>query len=735
MTDDHPLFSFATLVRELGLAWTAISVYPPGHQARAGATDEALRQARGLAAATGSFAVGVTKEALMAGDERAGDAHARRLAGRLHELGIGVVRFGHETSAEELESFLVALRPRPGATRGADGELAARLADAGVHSVEVEAVDFSRLVASDDLESDPAAELDAHDGSLWERILGDQLDGAAVGTAAAPPSLAAVLELVNRYLPAETPAAGGPTSGGPAPTGGPDPDAPAAAPELVALARRLASAVGEHAEEATRRGRAQHLRQVGELVGALPRGLREEVLDAALERLGSTESGAATDALRGLETSAGAVDMVASLRRLRQAGRRLAGPAVQWLHGLVESGTLAETTTAVAGGEELAALLAEADDRPALRADEAVLELPPWRAVSPLPDSLRGEVRELAVHARPQALLRTLLELLEVSTDDTQAAAVMARLEQLFATLVQGMRISAAGALLAHLEHVATKRDDAAAAQVRRSLDRLAGESTAALLADLLPTLDDAETAQVRELVERLGEPLRRALLTALGEEEDRARRRVLFDFLVSLSAGVVDDARALLADERWYVVRNMIGLLRSVGNATAVPDLRGCLRHADPRVRSEALRALAELDAHPSADLLVPLLDDEDPRVATLAVQALGQTGRGGEPRALEPLLDLVTPLDPLGRNRELRVRALLALGEAGDPRVLPRIKRYFSALSVDHADERRAAFQSLQGYPPAARAPWLARGARSRDAEVRDLCRRLLREDRRDG
>lgn len=739
------MFSFTALVRELGLAWTAISVYPPGHRARAGAADEALRQVRGLAAATGGFAVGVAHDALVAGDERAEDAHARRLAARLHDLGVGVVRFGHDTSVGELEAFLTALRPRPGSADGDD--LGDRLAEAGVRHVEVEAVDFSKLVASDDLETDPAVVAEPAEESLWERILGEQMDGTGGAVSpGAPPSLAAVLELVNRYLPRGMeatdgergggPGGGGSGSGAPDAAGGPDPGAPPAAPELAALAKRLSQAAGEHAEEAARRGRVQQIRQVGELVGALPRGLREQVLDAALERIaaGADSGGGTADALDGLETGTGAVDMVASLRRLRRAGRRLAAPAVTWLHGLVEAGVLADPSTAVAGGAELEPLLAEADDRPALRGDEMVLELPPWCTVPPLPPEMDREVRELASHARPQALLRTLLELLAGASDATQAAAVMGRLEDLFASLVRGLRLSAAGALVDHLERFAAARDDAVGDEVRHSLQRLAGPGTAGLLVDLLPTVDDDETARLRELVERLGEPLRRALLAALGEEEDRSRRRVLFDFLAAMSATVVDVARALLSDERWYVVRNMIGLLRAVGDRAAVPDLRACLRHRDPRVRSEALRALGELDPHPPAAELTPLLEDDDPRVAALAVQALGQAGKG-DARALEPLLDLVVPLDPLGRNRELRVKALLALGDAGDPRVLPRIKRYFSALSVDHADERRAAFQSLRGYPPAARAPWLAKGVRSRDPEVRELCRRLAEEDRRHG
>jgi hypothetical protein len=40
---------------------------------------------------------------------------------------------------------------------------------------------------------------------------------------------------------------------------------------------------------------------------------------------------------------------------------------------------------------------------------------------------------------------------------------------------------------------------------------------------------------------------------------------------------------------------------------------------------------------------------------------------------------------------------------------------------------EERLAAFRALAGFPPGPRRPYLERGLRSRDPEVRELCRRL--------
>lgn len=234
----------------------------------------------------------------------------------------------------------------------------------------------------------------------------------------------------------------------------------------------------------------------------------------------------------------------------------------------------------------------------------------------------------------------------------------------------------------------------------------------------------DAELAELHELVAQIGPRLARHLLLALCEAEDRQRRRLLLEFLRRGSSDISVQARALLSDSRWYVVRNVVTLLQAIGGTEAIADLRRCLEHDDARVRIEALRALADLDRNLPRDQVARLLADPDPKVAERMAHVAGHLAAES---AVEPLLAIVTPLDPFGRQRALRIKALLSLGEIGDPRVLPQIKRYFGGFGVDAVEERRAAFQSLAGYPAAARSEWVEKGRSSRDAEIRIICDRL--------
>lgn len=720
-------FDSGDAIRELALAWKTLTVYPLSHPACNGATDEALRQVRGLAAPTGHFVLGVSRDALLVGDQRVEGSHSARVAARLHDLGVGVIRIGEGLRDEDLIGFLLALRPVRGPA--AEIPLATRLEQDGVRGIEVIPVDFSHVQATEDLTTPPSEEAPESPRSLWDRILGAQLAGGGPRAGAS-----AVLELLNRYLEGGAPAG----DGGAGPVGGGGSDGSpaievdetglAVGAELAALGRRLSDAVGDHVvANLGKSAGIGALRQVGELVGALPRGLREQVLDAAIARI--ADHGNSRLAFAELQTSTAAIDLVSSLRRVRGEGRRLSRATLDWLGGLLEADTLAQSSPVAATAEELKRLAGEPDDLPALRSDEALLELPSGAVRLSASAALRAELAALAPHAQLQMLLATLLELLGRCRNADQARAVTTRLEHLVLTLIRGLKVRPAAALLRHLAATLERSPDGPMAdELRRTLERLAGPSTVELLVDLLPGLTHDEASELRELVDLLGDRLTRNLLIGLCEQEDRSRRRQLFDFLRGGSEAILSDARRLLHDSRWYVVRNMVGLLQALGGKRVIPDLRECLQHSDARVRMEALRALAEIDRELPPELVGQLLADEDPRVAERMAQMAGHLAAGN---AIEPLLALVTPIDTFGRQRAMRVKALLALGEIGDPTVLARIKRYFSAFSVDSIEERRAAYQSLAGYPAAERAELVEKGRKSRDPEIRAICEQLTGSD----
>jgi HEAT repeat protein len=215
-------------------------------------------------------------------------------------------------------------------------------------------------------------------------------------------------------------------------------------------------------------------------------------------------------------------------------------------------------------------------------------------------------------------------------------------------------------------------------------------------------------------------------LLQVLVEEKVRVRRRRVFDLLSALGPDVVPEATPWLMDPNWYVVRNIVALLRTVGDRSSLPTVRRLTGHADLRVRLEALRSLLEFDPTVGHGYLLSAIADRDPRVATAAVELAGQ--RGGA-TMVEPLLGALTSWDLWGRRRGVRLAALEALGRMGRPEALPRLARFFRErwLPFPSRAERRAAYESLEGYPADARAEFVMRGLRSRDHEIRAVCEYL--------
>jgi hypothetical protein len=92
---------------------------------------------------------------------------------------------------------------------------------------------------------------------------------------------------------------------------------------------------------------------------------------------------------------------------------------------------------------------------------------------------------------------------------------------------------------------------------------------------------------------------------------------------------------------------------------------------------------------------------------------------------------VEILLRWDFFGRRRSIRLKALRALADLGDAAVLPRLARFFRGWPIPLVaiEERRSAYRYLSSYDPIGRAPWVARGEKSRDPVIRDICRGLAK------
>jgi len=177
-------------------------------------------------------------------------------------------------------------------------------------------------------------------------------------------------------------------------------------------------------------------------------------------------------------------------------------------------------------------------------------------------------------------------------------------------------------------------------------------------------------------LVPRVGSSAAAPLLDALAAAESRGTRRGLLAQLARMGGGIGPIVVARLEDPRWYVTRNMLGLLDEL---PALPEGFSPARytlHADARVRWQAVKLQLKLPAERDA-ALVTALRDHEPRIMRLALGLL--VALQACPEVLVPLL--VSHATGRTLASDLRVLAIRALGGTSAPAALEALLRLTSA------------------------------------------------------
>ena len=163
-------------------------------------------------------------------------------------------------------------------------------------------------------------------------------------------------------------------------------------------------------------------------------------------------------------------------------------------------------------------------------------------------------------------------------------------------------------------------------------------------------------------------------LLETLAKEESRRVRQRLVQMLAAMGEDVLEDVKEHLADERWYFVRNLVLIIGEVGDSRFIPHLEATLSHEDPRVRTETVLALMNMQDEAVADQLIKATHDSDQEVRLFATSLLGSAA-GSEGRArLEELLRLS---NWRGQNTDMIRTAAIALGQLGDQAALPALAK----------------------------------------------------------
>jgi HEAT repeat protein len=235
---------------------------------------------------------------------------------------------------------------------------------------------------------------------------------------------------------------------------------------------------------------------------------------------------------------------------------------------------------------------------------------------------------------------------------------------------------------------------------------------------------------EVMKLTRLLKQHLINPLIDALCEEEDASVRKLFMHVLSAFKSDLLPEASRRLGDERWYVVRNMIYLLRECDDPAYVDAIRPFLQSRDARISMEALKTMLHFREPEGISQVRSNLLSKD---AELLDRGIKLAGSYRVREVIPDLLRLFEKREGFRVNVPVKQSILKALADIGDPQALDTLSRVYHSRPLFF---RKAAdalkieiFKSLHQYPSASIKPLIESGLRSRNREIRALCENLLK------
>jgi len=681
-----PSREFTEFLIELSVALHKHAMYPLGHPSLGPAAEGVTRQVDRLFGDRALIAFGVARHQLII-EGMATDAQhpvLRRLAEGLHRHHLGAVSLLRGLQPAEVGIALHALAAEP----DRDGPLPLTSGHLpGCEHIRLHPLTFEGLTIVGDAEGADSGSASSRSAELWvglarAALAGERDDrgssdaaGAGLGeSGAASAEPARVADAIDRRQGAEA-------------------YDQVVVGYLLQIANELKNATGAEAEAL--RGRTARL------ISAL----KPETLRRLVQMGGdaSRRNAFVLDATQGM-----AVDAVVDLVKATADAN---GQTIS--HGLVRM--LTKLSAHAEAGQEAA--------RPA--ADSALREqvqslLSEWNLADPNPDDYRQMLQYLATSATPDDGRMTsaddlnALRLVQMSLEVGTSGPLV---DRAIGTCLEGGGAHPLVALLEHAPHDSTV-----------AADRLRARLTQPLAIGTIASREPLDEASLDYLMPVLSLDGYSTLLDVLASSRSRVTRRKLLDRLARTPLDVASLVVSRLADDRWYVQRNMLLLLARVGRVPPDFAIARWTTHVDPRIRSEALRLHMVLPGQREAALRAAF-NDADPRVVRVGVAAVQQdcpprvlgflAGIAQGARVPEDLRLLA--VQALGNSRERSAADALVAVSDGGRTVFGRQK--VAGKTVVTLAALRALALSWRAHPRAA--ALLAAAAASTDDDIREAVR----------
>lgn len=173
------------------------------------------------------------------------------------------------------------------------------------------------------------------------------------------------------------------------------------------------------------------------------------------------------------------------------------------------------------------------------------------------------------------------------------------------------------------------------------------------------------------------------ALIKILSTEEMLSRRKLLISIIAEVGREnpEIIGKRISASDSKWFLVRNLCTILGLIGKPECIPYLKEASRHADIRVKKEAVKAIAAVGGREAFDAIMEISAGNDADFKRFVLKYIGCTGCR---EALNILLPVVEKRDFFLRDYQDKLNAIESLSKLPFPEARKALQKLSHTRSL---------------------------------------------------
>ncbi|HLB05215.1 MAG TPA: HEAT repeat domain-containing protein [Thermodesulfobacteriota bacterium] len=192
-------------------------------------------------------------------------------------------------------------------------------------------------------------------------------------------------------------------------------------------------------------------------------------------------------------------------------------------------------------------------------------------------------------------------------------------------------------------------------------------------LQEIIDTSDKIKPESLKELLLLFDKTAIKQICELLGIVQKMEMRKVIVDTLVEIGKDSSEVFYPFLTDNRWYLVRNAVIILRRIDNPVSLEPVSKLICHKEPRIRKEVLLYLAAVPDVKAKAYILKFLHDEISALRMHALKVLADSKFHG---ALKPVFEITASKEFDDKDISEKKAVFEALGELGSDEVVPIFK-----------------------------------------------------------